>query len=303
MQIGTNLFYDRSAAQMAALSARADAISTQISTEKRFSAPSQDVVAYDRLATIHQATANDAAYGTNLKLAQGLLQQSDTALAAVASAIQQAQELTAQAANGTLNDANRKTIATQLQSVRDTLVSLANTTDTRGQPLFGGATGDSAVTQAADGTVTFTGTGSPPTIPVADGVDVQASDSAARIFGGVPAAGGGTTDVFAVLATFVAALDSGNGIAAAGTAATDLSSALTQINAAQGSVGARGARLDLVAAQATDAAGARELDRSNLEDTDFSSAITELQKTMTVLQAMQASFTKLGQLSLFDYLR
>ena len=40
-----------------------------------------------------------------------------------------------------------------------------------------------------------------------------------------------------------------------------------------------------------------------MEDTDITSAVTELQKTLTILQATQASFTKLTGLSLFDYLR
>jgi flagellar hook-associated protein 3 FlgL len=71
----------------------------------------------------------------------------------------------------------------------------------------------------------------------------------------------------------------------------------------RGSVGARSARLDLVSDQLTDTAANREIDRSALEDTDVTEAITELQKTMTILSATQASFTKLSQLSLFDYLR
>ena len=53
----------------------------------------------------------------------------------------------------------------------------------------------------------------------------------------------------------------------------------------------------------TDAATTRETERSGLEDTDVTAAITELQKTMTVLQATQASFSKLSSLSLFDYLK
>jgi flagellar hook-associated protein 3 FlgL len=40
-----------------------------------------------------------------------------------------------------------------------------------------------------------------------------------------------------------------------------------------------------------------------LEDTDVTTAVTQLQKTLTILQATQASFTKLTSLSLFDYLR
>ena len=304
MQIGTGLFYDRGAAQLGKLSARADMLGAQIATGKKLTAPSQDVVAYNRLAGIARANAGDTVYGANLTLAQSLLQQSDTTLSAVTTQIQRAQELTVQAATGTLGDATRKTIATELAGIRDDLVGLANTRDARGQPLFGAASGAVAVTQAADGSVSFAGTGTPATIPVADGVNIAATDSAARVFGGVADGAGGTTTVFAVLSDIIAALNAGGTVtAAAGTAATGLAESLTQVTGAQGSIGARAARLDLVAAQASDAADLRELDRSALEDTDLSTAITQLQKTLTILQATQASFTKLGQLSLFDYLR
>ena len=304
MQIGTNQFYNKNATQLGKLATQADTLNTQIATGKKISAPSQDVVAYNRLSAIKQTNADSKAYASNVSLAQSLLQQSDTTLTSIGNQLQRAAELTTQAANGTLNDANRKTIAIELQSIRDDLVSLAGTTDARGQPLFGTASGGSAVVQAADGTVSFGGTGEISAIPVADGTDIQATDSAQRVFGNLPDGSGGTTDVFAVLSSLISALNAGGNVSAAtGAAADGLKAALTQVSNVQGSVGARAARLDIVASQATDAAAARETDRVGLEDTDISTAITELQKTMTVLQATQASFTKLGQLSLFDYLR
>jgi flagellar hook-associated protein 3 FlgL len=304
MQIGTSQFYDTGASQLSQLSAKADTLNTQIATTKKFTNASDDVVAYNRLATIKQATADGKAYDSNVSLAKSLLQQSDSTLTAIGTQLQQAAELTTQAANGTLNDEDRKTIAIQLQSIRDDLVSLAGTKDARGQPLFGAATGTSAITQAADGSVAFGGTGEVSAIPIADGTNIQATDSAQRVFGNIPTSGGGTTDAFAVLSNLISALNAGGDIStAAGTAADGLKAAQTQVSAVQGSVGAREARLDIVSTQSTDAAGARELDRSALEDTDLSSAIAELQKTMTVLSATQASFTKLGSLSLFDYLK
>ena len=304
MQIGTNQFYNKNATQLGKLATQADTLNTQIATGQKFTAPSQDVVAYNRLSAIKQTNADSKAYASNVSLAQSLLQQSDTTLTSIGNQLQRAAELTTQAANGTLNDANRKTIAIELQSIRDDLVSLAGTTDARGQPLFGTASGGSAVVQAADGTVSFGGTGEISAIPVADGTDIQATDSAQRVFGNLPDGSGGTTDVFAVLSSLISALNAGGNVSAAtGAAADGLKAALTQVSNVQGSVGARAARLDIVSAQATDAAAARETDRVGLEDTDISTAITELQKTMTVLQATQASFTKLGQLSLFDYLR
>ena len=47
----------------------------------------------------------------------------------------------------------------------------------------------------------------------------------------------------------------------------------------------------------------REELRSSLEDVDVTAAITELQKTMTILNATQSSFAKMASLSLFNYLR
>ncbi|MES1974502.1 MAG: flagellin [Pseudomonadota bacterium] len=303
MQISTSQLYDRSTAFMQKLSQKADALQNQVSSTVKFTAPSDDVVAYQRLAGLKQGKADDAAAGANVTLAQSLLQQSDTTLTAVQNALQSASELVLQAGNGTLTDANRATIATQLKGVLDNLVGLANTTDARGQPLFGAATGDSAVTVGTDGTVSFTGTGSPAAIPIGGDQQIVATDTAARVFGGIATASG-TSDVFAIISKFAAALNAGGSVtAAAKEAGNALTAAQTQVTSVQGSVGARAARLELVSSQLTDTAANRETGRSALEDTDVTAAITELQKTMTILSATQASFTKLSQLSLFDYLK
>jgi flagellar hook-associated protein 3 FlgL len=169
MQIGTSLFFDRTSSQMTNLSAQTSTLNTQIATGKKLSAPSQDVVAYNRLASIKQATADQAAYAGNTSLAKSLLQQSDSTLTQVSTQLQRASELTLRANTGTLNDGDRKTIAVELKSILDDLVNLANTSDARGQPLFGAATGTKAVVQGADGRVTLGGTGELPAIPVGGG--------------------------------------------------------------------------------------------------------------------------------------
>jgi len=303
MQISTAQLYDRSATAMQKLSQKADTLQTQINSTVRLQAPSDDVVAYQRLATLRQGKADDAATKANVGLAQSLLQQTDSTLDSVETSLQQAAELALQAGNGTLTDAARATIATQLKGVLDDLVKLANTTDARGQPLFGAATGDTAVTVGTDGSVRFAGTGTPPAIPIGGDQSILATDTAARVFGGVKTTGG-TTDAFAIISKLAAAISAGGDISGAVAEATnEISAAQTQVASVRGSVGARSARLDLVSDQLTDTAANREIDRSALEDTDVTEAITELQKTMTILSATQASFTKLSQLSLFDYLR
>ena len=300
MQISTNRYYDRTNAQLSSLQATVDKLQTQISTGKKLIAPSDDAVGYQRLQGLNRGTADDAAWASNITLSQTLLQQSDTALGSISDRLQRVQELAIQATNGTLSAGDRQIIAGEVRAVLDDLIGLANTKDVRGQPLFGAATGDTAVTRDAAGNVTFTGVGDPAEIPIGDGVGIQPTQAAARVFDGIPTATG-TTDVFALLGNFAAALESG------GPVSTDvldsLNSAVTQVASVRGVVGARSARLDLEASRLQDGELARATDRSSIEDTDVTAALIELQKTSTVLQATQASFAKFSQLSLFDYLR
>ena len=302
MQISTSQLYDRSTRTMQQLSAQADKLMTQISTTKRIDKASDDVVAFQKLSRIKQASADTVADTANIKVAQSILTQSDSTLGSMESQLQRAAELAVQANSDTLSPENRAIIGQQLTAIVQDLAALANTKDVRGQPLFGAASGDRAVAQASDGSVSFVGSGEASPIPVGGGITVQATDSAARIFGGIATASG-TSDIFAIVSKLANALTANdNPGAAASEAGNSLKAALTQIGSARGSVGARGARLDLETARLTDVAATREADRSSLEDTDTSAAIAELQKTMTILSATQASFTKLSSLSLFNYL-
>lgn len=301
MTISTSLFYDRNAQRLASLSGTATRLQTQISTGRRIETPSDDAVAYARLARIGRDTADAVVDQGNIDLAQTVLGQADTTLESVATQLGSAQELIIRANSGALSDNDRKAIAPQLRQIIDDLFALANTSDTRGGPLFGSATGDTAVTRDASGTVSFTGTGSAAPIPIGNGQTIAPSESAERIFGGI---GGG--NVFAVLNDFLAALEtpgSAATAAAAGAAIDGVKATLDQVNATRGSIGARAARLELETARIDTADTARAVERSGLEDTDITQAIVDLQKTTTILQATQSSLSRLSQLSLFDYLR
>ncbi|RIA44491.1 flagellar hook-associated protein 3 FlgL [Hephaestia caeni] len=303
MQISTSLFFARSTSQMAALSAHADTLQAQISTTKKYAAPSDNIIAYQRLQGIARTGADASAYATNVQLAQTLLGQSDATLESVLDQVQRAQELAVQAGSDTFSDSDRASIAVQLRAILDDLVNLANTTDARGQPLFGAGSAQTGVTRATDGSVGFAGSGDPIAIPVSDTVSIQPTDSAERVFGGIAGAGG-PTDVFAIIGALADTLENGGDVgAAAATALGDLKASVDHLTGVRASIGARGARLDLEQTRAADAGAAREIDRSAIEDTDITAAITELQKTMTILQATQASFTQLTQLSLFNYIK
>lgn len=297
MQIPTNAFYDRAAQSMRGLTVAADKIQTQISTGKKLVSPSEDAAAYQRLAGLKRDGADMTAYGANLSLAGSLLTSADTTLGAMSTQLQRANELTLQAMNGTQNATSRKAISDELDQIVASLMGLGNTKDPRGQSLFGGADGGAAVTQASDGSYAFAS--APLTaIPIGAAQSVQATETAARVFD----AGG--TDILTALTAFSTALKAGGDpTAAAKTALGDIADSSQQVTTIQASLGARAARVDLETSQQSAAATDRESVRSALEDTDVATAITQLQKTMTILSATQASFTKLSSLTLFNYIK
>jgi flagellar hook-associated protein 3 FlgL len=236
-------------------------------------------------------------------MAQSLLDQSDSTLSSIVTQIQRVQELTVEANSDTLSDSGRQAISTELKAIVQTLTQLANSQDQRGNALFGGSQGGTPVTLNPDGSVTINDTGQAAAIPIGEAQTVVPTETAQDVFGGIQT-GSGTTDLFSIISGLTQALDAGGSVTAAASAAGDaLKTALDHVSDAQASIGARGARLTLLSSAMTDIAATRETQRSSLEDTNVTQAITDLQKTMTILQATQASFTKLTSMSLFDYLR
>jgi len=297
MQISTNQFYTSNQRNLQSLTASADRLQAQVSTGKKLLAPSDDAVGYRRLQGLTRDAGNDAAYAGNITIVSSALSQADTSLKSITDDIQRAKELAVKANSGTLSASDRGVIADQLDSIVKALIDLANTKDSRGAALFAGGD-DTAVTANPDGSFTIAATG-PTTIPIGDASSAAPGEAASRLF--VDASGGDILSDISALAT--ALRGTGDVAAIAGATGDKLTASNSQVAAVQGSLGARAQRVDIESSRMTDLATDREITRSAIEDTDVTQAITELQKTMTILSAAQASFTKLSNLSLFDYLR
>lgn len=295
VNLSTNAFYNRSTAAMQKMTAQADRLYEQTSTGKKLLAPSDDSVGYQRLQFINRANADGVQDESNVKLAQATLQQAGTSLSQMTEQLQRASELVIQGKNGTNSPAAKDAIATELEGILQSIVSLANAKDPRGMPLFGGKDDGTAVTAGAGGTLSFAD-GKAAAMPIGDGQSVDATVNA-RDFLSVKDG----SDLGTALTAIVTALRAGETVPEG--ASDTLSAVSDQVTATQASLGAREARVDIQAAQIKTAADNREITRSGIEDADPTETIIELQKTMTILQATQASFSKLSSLSLFDYIR
>ncbi|MCP3736477.1 flagellar hook-associated protein FlgL [Sphingomonas sp. RP10(2022)] len=300
MQISTNLFYSNAASRLSKMNERASELQTQIATGKKLLKPSDDPAAAQQIAELDRRDADAQVYGTNMTLAGSLLEQADSVLKQINTQLTRATELATQAATGTQTDASRKIIGTELKSIVDSLVTLANTRNVRGQPLFGSVDGTKAVTDNGNGTFSFPANDTQVSeVPIADGQSVQATENAKRIFDL-----GGGDNTLAMLSRMAAALNAGGDVSATMSTSLDsLSKAVDQVANVEASVGARAARVDLQQQLLTTANTDRAELRGKLEQVDVTDAVVQLQQMMTALSASQASFTKLSQLSLFDYLK
>lgn len=113
----------------------------QIGSGQRMVNPSDDPLAAAQTINLSQAQAMNARYGENREVAKRALGEEENILNSITLQLQGVQTRLLEAANGTLSDADRSTLATVLESSLETLLGYANTKDGSGQYLFSGSQG------------------------------------------------------------------------------------------------------------------------------------------------------------------
>ncbi|HEX4152471.1 MAG TPA: flagellar hook-associated protein FlgL [Steroidobacteraceae bacterium] len=109
-----------------------------ISTGLSFSTASQDPVAAGLVSGYNQVLAQSQQFTSNGQSAQGSLNIEDNALTQAQSQLQSLRDLALEANNATESGANLSAIATQVQQIQQTLLSVANTQDGSGNYIFAG---------------------------------------------------------------------------------------------------------------------------------------------------------------------
>lgn len=298
----TSAFYERSRLDMTSLRGQAEQIQAQISTGQRLTASSDDPVAASRLrslARLEKLAGIDTAAADRATGDLGLV---DGALSQFADYIVRAQELTTQAASGTLTAQQRAGIGVELAQIHGNLVNLANMRDSAGHALFGGESTGAAYQLDGAGNAVYIGTGSAGELALGDGQTISRSLTGPEFLNF--SVGGTPTDLMAVMKSLADALQAGGAgaAAAANSALTALNTGLDTVTTAQTIVGSRLNWIDLTTERHLEMSEQRAAEETDIGSTDVAVAFTRLQELSTVLQASQASFAKLSGLSLFNVL-
>lgn len=299
----TRAFFDRSNIDISALRAQAETLQARLGRNERLSRSSEDPVAASRLRTLARAERHSKIDTVNSDRASTDLALADTALSSFTDAIIRAQELASLASNGTLTPTQRADIGTELGEIHSRLVSLANARDSSGHALFGGeATGDAYVLDGL-GNATYIGTATAGELSLGDGQHVARGVTGPEFLNFT--VNGTPTNLLAEVKALGDALKGAvaDPQAAARTALEALGAGLETVTTSQTVVGSRLAWIDLAAERSVNLGELRADEQTRIGATDIGTTVAELQHVMLVLEASQASFAQLANVSLFATLR
>ncbi len=301
--LSTSAFYERANLNMTTLRKQAEGLQAQLSSGQRINKSSDDPVAAARLRELARSEGLAKVNVANANRAISDLTLADSALQEIADNLIRVQELTTQAATGTLSDAQRASIGEQIANIRSNMVALVNSKDSSGHALFGGEAAGPAYTLDGSGNAVYTGTASSDELPLGDGQTVLRGVTGPEFMNFTH--GGVSTDLFAVLGNLAAALQGGGADATGVASATleALNAGLEKINTTQTVIGARMNWVDLNIDRNVRQGELRADETASKGGVDAATTITQLQQILTVLEASQASFVKLSSMSLFEVIR
>lgn len=309
MRVSTSMVFDQGAANLNRQTAAYLKTQNQLATGRRIVNPSDDPVAAARALEVTQRRDMNAQYLDNQKAARDALRTTEISLASLGDLLQDVRDNAMKAGNASLDDTQRRMIATDLRQQFGRLMSIANAKDANGEFLFAGFGLAAGETQPYEGSVeagvTANGDQGQRKLQVSASRQLAISNSGFEVFENVDRVGGGKQSVFDTVRNLVAALEA-PGAATIGAALPgalgNIDQALDNSLRVRADVGARSAEVDALdnAGSALDVQYQSTL--SVLQDLDYNTAITNSAKLQTALTAAQKTFMQASQLSLFNYL-
>ena len=279
----------------------------KLASGKSLVKPSDDAEKATLIQRLNSAMQRQNVYELSLNRADSRLRMEETALSSAQSMLQRIRELAIQGSNGGLSTADRTIIANEVSSLRDALLSLANTEDESGNFIFAGtAVKTSAFSKDGDGVITYSGDQNQTYVDISEYRQVELNRAGDAVFRSVPRTNNdgdvSNIDFFKVISDFAEALESGNEVTLS-QGLSEVSKLTDDMALSMADVGSRMSTVDSQRDILADTKLRFQELLSNAEDLDYATAVTKLSAQMLSLEAAQASFAKISQLNLFNYLR
>ena len=302
MRISTNTIYQSGISKISALQSDQTKLQQQISTGKRIASPSDDPVAAARALSLSHAQEVNAKFADTRKTAQTKLGTIESNLTSVTNLLVAAQSSLVAAGNGAYSNQERVSMATEFNDSLQALIGMANAKDAYGNYLYAGyQTATQPFVASATGVVNYKGDNGQQLLQVDSERQMAVNVSGDNLFQV------GENDIFATLSSLVILLKTPISDAASqaeltsdlATAMSNLSSTVDNVLNIRASVGNKLNELDALDIAGSDRDLQYSKSLSDLQDTDYASALSDLAKQQTIMEAAQKSFVSMTSLSLF----
>jgi flagellar hook-associated protein 3 FlgL len=306
MKISTSLYFDRATQQLGGVQAKLSKVQEQLSTGLQIVKPSDEPDKASLVTRLEGEIARTTSYQDTLKSVNVRLTAEETALKNTSDVMYRIKELSVQAANDTLGSLDRQSIALEISTLKEQILSLANSQDSNGNYLFSGSKATQpAFSKDDSGRVIYQGDHARMKVNVGDNrrmnLNMPGSDAFVRVVRDDGKGGKVGVDFFQALDDLVTAVK--------GTDRTAIQRGIGELDTLQNGVseglGQVGADLTVVDFQTSllDQVKLRlETTRSDVQDLDYTEAITRMNKDQLALEAAQSSFAKISQMNLFKFL-
>lgn len=266
---------------------RLDKLQNQISTQKKFTKPSDDPVAAMMGMNYRTDLNSIKQYTRNIGEVKNWVDSTDDALDKGVMALQRIRELTVQASNGTLEGDQRKAIAEEVKQLKEQLKNIGDT-QIGGKYIFNG--NQTNVRPSESGTYA---TGKIE-LEVFSGIKIQVNTEGAALFGDMLADDGDIDKLIAALET--------NG-SAVGDMLGTVDKNIDDFLSARALIGAKQNRVELMEDRLSQQEIFSTRILSDNEDIDMEKAIIELTTQESVHRAALSVGARIIQPTLTDFLR
>lgn len=158
MRFSNIQMYNQNVQNLTRLKQESNAVQEQITTGKRVNRPSDDPIAAARIIHLQDELAMNSQYQSNIEAIEFQGNIEEVHIASAENILVRMRELTIQANNAGLQVADRQSIAKELKSLNDEMLSIANARDVNGNFVFAGFQNQQQPFSASiDGQVQFVG--------------------------------------------------------------------------------------------------------------------------------------------------
>lgn len=268
----------------------------QMTTGKRVNVASDDPAAAAREVAISSQSGDCDQFLRSISSISSELQTADSALNSGVTALQRAITLGVEGANGTMSQQDRAALASEVQSISQQMLSIANLSY-NGKYIFAGTADSQPPYVAAAGGVVYQGNGSVNQVEIEAGQTIAVNQPGTQLFS---AAGASVFQALSDLATTLQS--SGSTTDDIANATNEVRTAYDQLNSARTFYGST---LDQLNAS-QDFLNSEKLQltqqSSDLVGVDINQAATNLANAETARNAALQAAASVGNLSLFNYL-